>query len=562
MLLSDQFPNRARIDMPAELHRNTSPSPLLPGVVRETEWQFDAQDLNAVRALLASRPEIAGFRLIHQAPRHLTDRYFDTADALLARAGYALRLRHDASGDQATLKSLHSESRGPVVRQEINQSLDQGSMTALLATEGPVADRVRAVAGSAPLQPLFTVRTHRDVFQAMRGEMDAAEIVLDNTEVRTADKVAWPGARPVAALRRVEVELHDALAETMQPLIVELCDAAALAPAKLSKFAAGLAASGRELPARAVPLQPVIEPAMPAVAVGQALLRQQLDAWREIEPAVRLGDDAEALHQLRVTGRRIVAMLRLLEAVPVGGVRRLRRRVQALLRRTGALRDLDVQRIELDALNATLTQRQLQPLVEKVGRQRMKQQRFLVRLLDSARVRQLFTAVETVATATPARGARIPIATVARRQVRRRYRRVRQQALSMADRASIEQCHQLRLETKKLRYLAEPFAAFYSEPMQRFLRRLRRLQSLLGCINDSHHAIASLERQITQRRRLPAAALFAMGRVAAQHQHRMNEAGDELSRAWRRCSGKVWRRLRRRLRERVPQSQQTGPPRA
>jgi CHAD domain-containing protein len=395
MLLSDQVSNRVRIEMPAELHRNTRLSPLLPGAVRETEWQFDAQYVNAVRALVESPP-----------------------------------------------------------------------------------------------------------------------------------------------------------------------DAAALAPANLSKFDPGLAVSARELPVRAVPPQLKFTPAMPAVSVGQALLRQQLDSWREIEPAVRLGDDAEALHQLRVTGRRIVAMLRLLEAVPVGGARSLRRRVQALLRRTGTLRDLDVQRIELDALNATLTQRELQPLVEQVGRLRMKQQQSMVGLLDSPRVRQLFAALETVATATPARGARIPIATVARRQIRRHYRRVRQQALSLADRASVEQCHQLRLETKKLRYLAEPFAAFYGEPMRQFLRRLRRLQSLLGRINDSHHAIASLEVQIAQRRRLPPAALYAMGRMAAQHQHRIEEASGGLSRAWRRCSGKVWRRLRRRLRERVTQSQQTGPPRA
>lgn len=395
VLLSDQVSNCVRIEMPAELHRNTRLSPLLPGAVRETEWQFDAQYVNAVRALVESRP-----------------------------------------------------------------------------------------------------------------------------------------------------------------------DAAALVPANLSKFAPGMAASARELPARVVPPQLKFTPAMPALSVGQALLRQQLDSWREIEPAVRLGDDPEALHQLRVTGRRIVAMLRLLESVPMGGARSLRRRVQALLRRTATLRDLDVQRIELDALNATLSERELQPLVEEVGRLRLKRQRFLVGLLDSPRVRQLFTALETLATATPVRAARISIATVARRQIRRHYRRVRQQALSLADRASIEQCHQLRLETKKLRYLSEPFAAFYSEPMRRFLRRLRRLQSLLGRINDSHHAIASLEVQIAQRRRLPAAALYAMGRVAAQHQHRMNEARDGLSRAWRRCSGKAWRRLRRRLRERVTLSQQTGTPRA
>ena len=47
--------------------------------------------------------------------------------------------------------------------------------------------------------------------------------------------------------------------------------------------------------------------------VAYANLRLYLSAWYRHEPAARLGDDPEELHDLRVAGRRLDAMLRQFE---------------------------------------------------------------------------------------------------------------------------------------------------------------------------------------------------------------------------------------------------------
>ena len=49
---------------------------------------------------------------------------------------------------------------------------------------------------------------------------------------------------------------------------------------------------------------------MSVVEVALANLRRYLSAWYLHEPGARLGDDPEELHDLRVAGRRLDAILR------------------------------------------------------------------------------------------------------------------------------------------------------------------------------------------------------------------------------------------------------------
>jgi CHAD domain-containing protein len=166
-----------------------------------------------------------------------------------------------------------------------------------------------------------------------------------------------------------------------------------------------------------------ILPDMQAAAAGQLLLRQQLAGWRALEPAVRSGADPEALHQLRVTGRHMIAMLRIVEAAPLGGALRLRRRLQSLLRASSAARDLDVQIAEFAAMGGS-GDAELQPLLEQLQRQRARQRSQLQRCWRLRTV-QLFRAGGQPA-------CHVPAARPARRRgrrtaIRHRYGRVRRQ---------------------------------------------------------------------------------------------------------------------------------------
>ena len=74
----------------------------------EVEWQFDALDLRPVERWLArlaaagpsaggtGRPENPGWRAVAAGPVSIVDRYLDTEDWRIGRAGYVLRLRHKA----------------------------------------------------------------------------------------------------------------------------------------------------------------------------------------------------------------------------------------------------------------------------------------------------------------------------------------------------------------------------------------------------------------------------------------------------------------------------------
>jgi len=515
--------------------------------VIETQWQFVTDDPGPLHAQLESRTELAGFSLVRLAPLDLTDRYIDTADLRLARAGLALRLRSDGRHNRATLKSLHADSTSPKQRRRITQPMDDGRIESLLSASGPVAERTRTVASGAALEAVFTARTHREVFRALQGGVDVAAITLDSTELGHSGDAAASDL-----LRRVEVDLHGAAVGAVQPLVDRLRESALLEPALASKFVTGLASVGRTLPAPPEPGTALIAAGLSAAAAGQFLLRHQLAMWRSLQPAVCLGEDPESLHQLRVTGRRLLAVLQLLEAAPLAGANRLRPRLRALLRRSSAARDLDVQHAQIEAVDRTAADGALQPLLNELARRRAQQQRALLRALDSLRARQLFLALDKLASRPPRRPPLQPAVVAAERLIRRRFRKARRAALLMDRSASAENLHALRLEAKKLRYVAEPSAAVFGAPLQRFLRRLQRLQNVLGRINDAHQAMTNLEALVRRRRNsLPPGAIFAMGRMTEQqHQHLLAERA-KWPQTWESLSGKRWRRLRRCMKERV-----------
>jgi CHAD domain-containing protein len=294
----------------------------------------------------------------------------------------------------------------------------------------------------------------------------------------------------------------------------------------------------------------------PAALIARMFLRQQLTVWRGLEPAVRAAHDPEALHQLRVTGRRMVAILRMLEAASAIRSNRLRRAVRALMRRMNAARDLDVQIAEIGAITHSTLNGSLQPLLQRLTQRRTARQRTLLRLLDSPHCSQLIAALEGIAAAPRSWGNGPTIAQVAQRLLRKRYRKLRAAAAQVAARADVGGCHAMRLHAKKLRYTAEPLLVTYGKPMRRFLRRLRELQTLLGRINDANHALASLESY--ERRAAPtlsSAAALALERMAEQQERRLAMAVDALPGAWQRTAGRRWRRLRARLQDKAAGSQ-------
>ena len=208
---------------------------------QEIEWQFEAAQLAPVESWLKEHPSTSGLTTVPGATKELTDTYYDTEDWRLYRAGYALGVRRDSKGTEATMKSLAPAEDALRRRHEISEPLKRGT-DAPKRTRGPVGELLRRLAGDRDLRPHLEVRTRRRsfmLFPERPSESDAAvgEVALDGSEI------SGPGGARTR-LSRVEVEIHSdgELPDAVEELVGELRNALGLRPAGTSKFEAGLTA--------------------------------------------------------------------------------------------------------------------------------------------------------------------------------------------------------------------------------------------------------------------------------------------------------------------------------
>jgi inorganic triphosphatase YgiF len=317
---------------------------------REVEWQLACTDLGSVRRWLADHGTIDGLVLEPRSTLRIFDTYLDTDDWRIHRAGFALRIRSGSGKSEATLKSLHSASAEAADRRELSETLENSESESIRQLTGPVGTRVHAVSGARALLPLFEVRTSRQRF-AIRREDEArqlGEIALDQTVISP------PQGEPRTSMQRVEVEALTEDHEQLQSLVKTLRSDCALEAASDTKYSHGLKSVGLA-PGAAPNFAPtVVDASMTVAEVAVANLRRYLSDWHLHEPGARLGDDPEELHDLRVAGRRMDAVLRLFSPYLPAPLLRIRPTLKTVLRALGSARDLDVALIELQAFRKEL----------------------------------------------------------------------------------------------------------------------------------------------------------------------------------------------------------------
>src|SRR5260370_9319352 len=310
---------------------------------REVEWQLASTDLGSVRRWLADHGTIGGLVLEPRSTLQIFDTYLDTDDWRIHRAGFALRIRSESGKSEATLKSLHSASAEVADRRELSETMENSASESLRQSIGPGGTRVHAVRGAHALLPLFEVHTSRQRF-AIRREDEAqqlGEIALDQTVI------SRPHGEPQTSMQRVEVEALTETHEPLQSLVKTLRSDCALQAASDTKYSQGLKSVGLA-PGPAPEFAPTtIDASMSLVEVALANLRRYLAAWNLPEPGARLGDNQEELHDLRVAGRRLDAILRQVRSSLPPSLLVIRRTLKRVLRALGEARDLDVALSEL-----------------------------------------------------------------------------------------------------------------------------------------------------------------------------------------------------------------------
>ena len=517
---------------------------------REVEWQMASADLGFVRRWLADHGTIDGLVLEPRSTLQIFDTYLDTDDWRIHRAGFALRIRSESGKSEATLKSLHSADPEVADRRELSETMQSAESGSIRQSIGPVGVRVQAVSGAHALLPLFEVRTSRQRY-AVRREDQAqplGEIALDDTVI------SRPRGEPQASMQRVEVEALTETREPLQSLVKTLRRDCALEAASDSKYSKGLQSVGLA-PGSAPQFAPTaVDASMSMAEVAMANLRRHLTAWHQREPGARLGDDPNELHDLRVAGRRLDAIVRQFGSSLPATYLRFRPALKKVLGALGDARDLDVALSELETFSRELPESDLQsaePLKRYLESQRSRARVRMLSVLDSVSVQRSLQRLTSLLAA-PSAARQQPSESALQAApplIRRRFRKVCRGADRLTPDSSVEEYHKVRGHVKKLRYALEAVAVIYGKPADEMLRTLHRWQETLGVQQDAGVASRRLKALAgAPPKGIPPATLFLMGRLAEHYAGDAGRARRRYAKGYRKVRGK-WKKLRSKLEE-------------
>jgi triphosphatase len=472
----------------------------------------------------------------------LTSTYYDTPDAALKQRGLTLRVRDQGGNFLQTVKEGDLASGDLLSRGEWEDAIAEGRPDPDAAQSGP-----RLPEGAAgDLRPFFITEVTRTIFAIEPLPGTKIEAAVDEGEIRAVPKGR---AEPIS---EVELELKDGDAAALYDLAAQLLEVAPLRIETRSKSERGyqLAGNGDAAPP-AVHAEPVIlDTDMTVEAALQKIGRSCLAQLLRNEPAV-LAAQPEGVHQMRVAVRRLrSAISSLKKFLPQEDVQWVTEELRWLGGTLGPARNLDVFAAELvpaartglpdepewDDLAATLDR--LRVAAYDQIRQAILSQRYtasmlrLLRWFEAAGWRRHPASDEPEAMISP-------IAGIAPGVLDRRRRKVRQRGKGFGSLMPRER-HKLRIAVKKLRYTIELFGSLFDKDgLERFVGRLKRLQSDLGYANDvrvAHEFVTELFAQIDPRS--PAAHAW----VAVLEAHDQILAGRE----------RELRRYRRRLNDAAP----------
>lgn len=202
-------------------------------------------------------------------------------------------------------------------------------------------------------------------------------------------------------------------------------------------------------------------------------------------------DDMEQLHQVRVSARRLGAVLDLVDAEAYPGHKTRRRALKDLVDVLGLPRELDV---HADGLRARLLETRnpvqaaaLEHLLEGMDRARAKARRAMRRELERLRLPDLQRLLEVPALRNPFQQTSLQEAAWA--CLGPRVEAALGDLAPLAAQEDAPALHKARVRIKKLRYALEALESAFAVPPEALLKELRGLQTALG----EHHDLATLE---------------------------------------------------------------------
>lgn len=504
------------------------------------------QDLRA----LGRRTALGPYRLRTHETVHLYAIHLDTPDLTLTRSGIAMRLERRARHWDAIVDRRGSSIGMGPHDAPVHVRLTRRPRLPFPLPDGPLHSHLCALLAGRPLHAIVRVETHRRCVKVLppgtRDDTPAiAELGLDRIRVSAPDD-RHPYARYLNATVRAIGDGPDDLTPVAELLRRECGLLPQTEPVLTSALKARFGA----------PLVAVNEPAIVAhdtvETAARKIVRRHLGRLRQHDPGARIGDHAEALHDMRVAVRRLRAAVR---AFAPGFPARLQKRFTEELRWlggiTGPVRDLDVQlaRLRQHSMALPLGHRAgLASLREYLLAERARRRADLLSGLESQRYFDLLIRLEGFAYG-PARtqpqdiAARERIASAGAHGIQRALQRLLRRGTEVRGAPTPEDLHALRIRAKRLRYLLEFLHELTGKPGRRLVKRLVELQDLLGTYHDAI-VTAEIVRQYAEGpgAQQGAASLLTLGAVASSALRVAEDKCRDFERIWKRFARKRTRK--------------------
>jgi len=478
----DSVVDLTTVEDPAPLPRiepvvpSTDGGPNVTNVEREAKL-VAPQDLE-LPSMEGLVPEARAFGL----PVVLLDAtYFDTSDLRLARSGITLRHRDGETGPPWTVKLPEEGQGSDLIRREIS-------------FDGPAdhvpdraADLVLASTRTEALQPVARLTTtRRPIHIRDEGGRLLVEVVDDSVSVSHQ-------LQPASQFREVEVELHASGGHGHRALdaaVSRLVEAGCSAESPIPKLVRALGEAATRPPDVVVPTfagdATVVDLVRHATARSVAQILHH-------DPGVRLGDDPEDVHKLRVAARRLRSDLHsfklLLDPEQVDPIRAELRWLGGVV---GAVRDTDVLSARLTdniAALSTVDERGAKGIMDLLEEEAAGARIAMMGALRDIRYLRLLDTLVDLAAAPPF----VPTRKLTTRRsrkiavkvVEKPWRRVVHAVHGLGEDPADAQLHEVRILAKRSRYAAEAAAPLLGPHAARFASAMAELQTVLGDHQDT-----------------------------------------------------------------------------
>lgn len=436
--------------------------------------------------------------------RLFTSTYFDTVDFRLARLGATLRRR----AEQHRVLWQLSIPRD-AARLEVEMASCRSTPPAALE------ELLFGLLRREPLTVIAKLRTHRSGIRVQPRDKPIADVVIDRVRILNGRRVA-------GHLGEIKVERRTGKDKELAAIVTSLREAGAYNGDCRSKVFQALNLNvSNPCPPKSAPLSERLK----------TIMQAQFQDILLHDPGTRLGKDPEELHQMRVGTRRFRALLQtarvLLEPEWYASLQEELRWLSTML---GTVRDQDV------LINRLYTEADVLPPAERKIFERLfttfetHRSQARMRLLDILRSDRYLNLLSRLEQATQAPALREAPENSLMHLAAQEFKQLIKAGKRGNGDLSDHELHQLRIRTKRTRYVAELALETIGRPAIRFVRQTKRNQDLLGDHQDAVFTEERLRQLIQTTRGVKTAC--AIGQIIERLRARRRQTRAMFPREW------------------------------